>query len=300
MFGYLKPYNQEIKGKHTSEYKNQYCALCHGLRIHFGFFSSLLLNYECTFLYVFLNGVSPEGPSHECNFRCSANPLKKITAEISDDALEYASFVNYHLAVLKAYDGCCDTKGLKKVGYRLFHWLLTWNKRYKRLFLKYQTMAEQTDHLCRDLYALEKSKNVDFDECSAKMGRVLQEIISGFVKNHQLENPSPLLNFANHLGMWIYLIDAYDDFEKDQKKKSFNPLSLFSDMETGDDADQMCLRAGEVMLGMMTTNLRDLLSSIQIYRHHEVLENIVWFGTQNSVNLCKTKKVKKNDCSCKK
>jgi len=60
------------------------------------------------------------------------------------------------------------------------------------------------------------------------------------------------------------------------------------------------LRAGEVMLGMMTTNLKDLLNSIQIYRHNEVLENIVWFGTQNSVNICKKKKVKKNDCSCKK
>lgn len=260
----------------------------------------MLLNYECTFLYVFLSGVSPEGPSQECTFRCSANPAKKISTETSGDVLEYASFVNYHLAVLKAYDGCCDTKGLKKVGYRLFHWLLTRNKRYKRMFLKYQAMATQTDQLCRDLYSLETSKDVDFDSCSAKMGSVLQEIINGFIENHPIENSEAILTFANHLGMWIYLIDAYDDFEKDQKKKAFNPLSLFSDMDTGDETDQMCLRAGEVMLGMMTTNLKDLLNSIHIYRHNEVLENIVWFGTQNSVNICKKKKVKKNDCSCKK
>lgn len=104
IFGYLKPFNNELKGKHSSEYKKYYCALCYGLRTHLGFFSSMLLNYECTFLYVFLSGVSPEGPSQECTFRCSANPAKKISTETSGDVLEYASFVNYHLAVLKAYE----------------------------------------------------------------------------------------------------------------------------------------------------------------------------------------------------
>lgn len=300
MFGYLKPYNQELKGKHASEYKNQYCALCHGLRIHLGFFSSLLLNYECTFLYVFLKGVSPEGPSQECNFRCSVNPMKKITTEISDDALEYASFVNYHLAVLKAYDGCYDTKGLKKMSYRLFYWLLTQTKRYKRLYLKYQAMAEQTDQLCRDLYVLEKSADVDFDKCSATMGRVLQEIVTVFLQEHPTESQQTILAFAYHLGMWTYLIDAYDDYEKDLAKGSFNPLTLFSSLENSEEADRMCLRSGEVMLGMMTANLSELLKAIEIYKHNEVLENIVWFGTRNAVHMCKKKKVKKkDDCNCK-
>ena len=263
--------------------------MCHGLRTHLGFFSSMLLNYECTFLYVFLSGVSPEAPSQECTFRCSANPAKKISTETSGDALEYASFVNYHLAVLKAYDGCCDTKGLKKVGYRLFHWLLTRNKRYKRMFLKYQAMVTQTDQLCRDLYSLETGKDVDFDSCSAKMGSVLQEIIKGFTENHPIENSEAILTFANHLGMWIYLIDAYDDFEKDQKKKALTP-SRYSQIWVPAMKQTKCVCGLE----------KDLLKSIHIDRHNEVLENIVWFGTQNSVNICKKKKVKKNDCSCKK
>ena len=301
IFGYLKPYNDELKGKHVSEYKLQYCTLCHGLRTHFGFFSTLLLNYECTFLYVFLNAISKDMVREQQSFRCPVNPLRKSTSKVESSTLEYASFVNYHLAVLKAFDGCTDTRGFKRLAYKVMHWLLAKGKRYRQLRVKYSTMAENTEQLCKELYDLERSNDVDFDRCSATMGSVLKEIVTGFLQEHPTESQQPILAFANHLGMWTYLIDAYDDYEKDLAKDSFNPLTLFSNLENREEADRMCLRSGEVMLGMMTANLSELLKAIEIYKHNEVLENIVWFGTRNAVHMCKKKKVKKkDDCNCKK
>ena len=300
MFGYLKPYNDELKGKYVCEYKNQYCTLCYGLRTNFGLLSALFLNYECTFLYIFLSSIINNTQKENYTFRCPVNPAKRCSSEASSEALEYASFINYHLAVLKAYDGCVDSHGVKRLGYKALYWLLSRNKKYFRLRAKYPAVAEKTEQLCKDLYSLETNGERDFDLCSGTMGHVLVEIVNGYVIHHPAESQQPVVAFAKHLGMWIYLIDAYDDFEKDSMKGSFNPLISFSNDPDTDKANAARLRSGELMLGMMVSNLRILLKDIVLYRNHDIIENIVGFGTIHAVQLCKKKKVKKNDCKCKK
>lgn len=301
MFGYLKPYNNELKGKYVSEYKRQYCTLCYGLRTNLGLLSVLLLNYECTFLFLFLCSVTDDTPQENYAFRCPVNPLKKCSTKASCEALEYASFINYHLAVLKAYDGCVDSHGVKGLGYKALYWLLSKNKKYSNLRAKYITIAEKTEQLCADLYALEKGRELDFDLCSGTMGSVLVEIVNGYIMHHPIESQQPVVAFANHLGMWTYLIDAYDDFEKDSKKGSFNPLLSFSNDLDTNKANAARLHSGELMLGMMTSNLRALLKEIALFRYGEIIENIIGFGTINAAQVCKKKKVKKKyDCNCKK
>ena len=50
MFGYIKPYKNELKMKHINEYKTCYCILCNGIRKYFGFFYTVFLNYESVLL----------------------------------------------------------------------------------------------------------------------------------------------------------------------------------------------------------------------------------------------------------
>lgn len=301
MFGYLKPYNNELKGKYTSEYRRHYCTLCHGLRVNLGLLSVLLLNYECTFLFLFLDALTEDTSSEACSFRCPVNPLKKHSTQVSSAILEYSSFINYHLAVLKAYDGLQDSHGIKKVVCKVLYWLLTHNKKYTKLRNMYSTTADKTEQLCSELYELEVSQDLDFDQCSVKMGNVLREIINGFPLGIPESTKQPALEFATHLGMWTYLIDAYDDFEKDETKGTFNPLVSFSEGFVQNNTSNTCLQAGELMLGMMTANLRELLKSISICKHTEIIENIVFYGTQNAVQVCKKKKVeKKHGCCYKK
>ena len=111
--------------KFVNEYKINYCTLCHGLKKNFGFWSTSLLNYECTFLYIFLIAIYPEIDSEEEMFRCPINPIKKQHTQINNDVLEYASFVNYHLALLKMYDGSTDSKWFKKLIYKIVYWIMS-------------------------------------------------------------------------------------------------------------------------------------------------------------------------------
>ena len=101
--------------------------------------------------------------------------------------------------------------------------------------------------------------------------------------------------------MWTYLIDAYDDFDDDQKRERFNPLNAFT---VGADAENSCeigLRSGEMMLGMMTANLFALQKEINFYHHEEIIENIISYGTRSSVQKIKTRREKaRNAYNCRK
>lgn len=304
IFGYLKPFNNELKVKYVNEYKLEYCTLCHGLKTNFGLLSTPLLNYECTFLYIFLTALYPESNTEEETFRCPINPAQKQHAHINRDALEYASFVNFHLALLKVYDGCTDSKWLKKLIFKFIFWVMSRNRKYALLRSKYAEIAQKTDDCCKELYRLEAAGCNDYDLCSAAMGDVLYEIMDFYLQGHPVENSGSILSFAEHLGMWTYLIDAYDDFEDDQKSGGFNPLNSFAVASDFEERSQLCLRSGEIMLGMMTVNLSALQKSIAFYRHNEILDNIVSYGTRSAVQTIKNKKnkrvKKKNDCNCKK
>lgn len=300
IFGYLRPFNNELKMKWISEYKLEYCTLCHGLRENFGILSTLLLNYECTFLYIFLTAINPSEPTEEEIFQCPLSFWNKKETKISSDALEYASFVNYHLTFLKAYDGCEDSKWLKKAGYKFLFWVMSKNKKYLFLRKKFSGMVKKTDNSCNELYRLEASGCSDYDLCSAAMGNVLYEIMDFYLKEHPAENSEAILLFAKHLGMWTYLIDAYDDFEDDKKAGRFNPLTLFAAASNPEDSSQYCIISGEMMLRMMAANLCSIQRNIAFYRHNEIIENIVSYGTRSAVQRIKNKRMKKkNGAKCK-
>lgn len=252
-------------------------------------------------MYIFLTALYPELNTEEETFRCPINPSKKQQAHINRSALEYASFINYHLALLKVYDGCTDSKWLKKLIFTFIFWAMSRNRKYALLRSKFAEIAQKTDDSCKELYRLEAAGCNDYDLCSAAMGNVLYEIMAFYLQEHPVENSGSILSFAKHLGMWTYLIDAYDDFEDDLKSGSFNPLNSFATTSNHRNDSTICLRSGEVMLGMMTLNLLELQKSIVFYRHNEIIENIVCYGTRSAAQIIKNKGVKKkNDCDCEK
>lgn len=299
MFGYLKPDRSELKGKYVDVYKHEYCTLCHGLKKHYGLLSTVLLNYECTFLYMFLSALHPTGELRVESFRCPMNPIRKHNVSINKEALVYASFVNYHLALLKVYDGCVDLKLLKKWIYKITFLIMSHNKKYRQLRSRFENMAQSTDALCKKLYSLEESNCQDFDLCANVMGDVLYEIMNCYLELHPVDNQELILEFSRHLGMWIYLIDAFDDFESDNKRGNFNPLNSFTDGLDSKDTEKGCIRTGEIMLGMMTENLTEFLQGMHFHRHNEIIENIVRYGTRAAVRKIKYRRnKKKNECTC--
>ena len=290
IFGYLKPYKDELKGKHVKEYQDAYCTVCYGLRTNLGLFSALLLNYESVFLYLILRASDPEKGDSLADIKCPFNLFGKPKPnECNKNLLEYVSFINYRLVVLKFKDNCRDSKNIL---FKLIFKLLIKNKKYKKLNDKYHVVSEKMDEQYDNLYHFEKSDDASYDDCSETMGFLLQFVFMYYYTNVASADISQsLFEFGRHLGMWIYLIDAFDDFDKDIKRGKFNPLLLFCAYEN--QSYTKCLKYGEVMLSLMSHNMVSLLDEVKLYSHFDVVYNII-FSTVFDMKMIIKRRNKKN------
>ena len=73
-----------------------------------------------------------------------------------------------------------------------------------------------------ELDKLEKSEEVTLDSAAQIFGELLSEI---FANGLDGEKKIIAHEIGLHIGRWIYIADAADDFEKDKKRGEFNPLT---------------------------------------------------------------------------
>lgn len=138
-----------MKGKTWDAYRMHYCSLCFGIRRRYGLIASLLLNYECVFLYIFLMSIFENERMEDQEILCPGNPFRRVKASICNPALDYAAFVNYHLAVLKFEDEVNDSKGLKRAICKVVRLWLSNNRKYQQSKLEHSNVAKVTTSLCR-------------------------------------------------------------------------------------------------------------------------------------------------------
>lgn len=191
------------------------------------------------------------------------------------------------MILLKINDNIHDSD---KIIYRILYKILSRNKQYMVLEEKYKQLVETLNSLYNELYCAENNTNSNFDVCSKPMGEVLFEIVNTYLKTIESNCKKEILSFATHLGIWVYSIDAYDDLEKDFKNNSFNPLFSFATCQENKKYSEVCINSGQMMLGMMNANLLRILDNISLYRHKEIIFNIIKYGTKRSIQLINSRR----------
>ncbi len=212
MFGYIRPMTEELKVKEHELYKSIYCGLCSAMGEHICTSNRLTLSYDMVFLALVRGCVTGEN-IHIEKKRCMAHPVKPRNRAYIPNTLRYCARVS---AVLTYYNVKDDVEDGGSVKAKL---LLPSAKRY----MKKADMPDISEiiklHLA-ELSALEKGDG-SLDRNAECFGRLLGEVFA-----YGLEN-AELYNFGYHIGKWIYITDAADDFEKDQKSGEYNPLSAY-------------------------------------------------------------------------
>ena len=84
-----------------------------------------------------------------------------------------------------------------------------------------------------------------------------------------------LRNFGNSLGKFIYILDACIDFEKDIKKKRYNPLITNSKTEFDD------------MLNLLLSDCVEKYKELNI--SNKIIENILYSGIWTKYEIHKKK-----------
>lgn len=260
MFGYIVTNKPELKIREFDEYRSYYCGLCRVLKEKYGIAGQLSLTYDMTFVLLLLSGLY-EFPVQKGMTRCVIHPVRKQIVR-KNKATEYAADMNVLLSYYKCMDDWHDEKKLVKYAYAK---LLKKSDKNRNAF--YQKKEEAIKEALNQLSFMEKNGETDIDKVAGCSGKLMEEIL---VYQEDLWEGS-LRKIGFYLGKFIYILDAFDDVEKDIKKGSYNPFAQkYQEESFEEDIRQM-------LLMMMTEACREF-ELLPIIKHGEILRNILYSG----------------------
>jgi len=191
--------------------------------------SRITLNYDMVFLVLLRIALTNENNENienleNLSFRCKLKPTKKRNYIKQNEALIYSSCVAAVLSYYKFIDDINDTKNiLKKFFIKIFFPPFLFLKRMKKNAKKYYP---ELDGLVKTsllkLSELEKNKCKSIDETASCFAELMKNIASFGLKDNENIKIAEIIGW--HLGRWLYIIDALDDFDKDLKRKEYNPF----------------------------------------------------------------------------
>lgn len=263
MFGYVKVNKDELKVREYNVYKSYYCGLCKTLKSEYGYFSRFVLNYDSVFLALLLSSVTND--EYDCkNEICIAHPTKKTPIMVKNKSLTYSAAAMVILTLLKLEDDIRDEKSLKAFTVYL---LLAGAKR--KVKKNYNELYENCRDIINKLSDLEENNCSEIDKVSDCFANLLKTLFTPDFINEESDRRI-LSHIGYMLGRFIYVIDAYEDMEKDKKKKNFNPF-LLSD-EPPDPQE---------FADSLTFDLSSLANTYELLDlkiNKPILDNIIYLG----------------------
>ncbi len=260
MFGYVTAYEPELKVKDFQKYKSYYCGLCQVLRKKYGHLGQMTLTYDMTFLIILLTSLY-ESETVQGRCHCKVHPIKKQSI-LQNEITEYAADLNLILAYYHLKDDWLDEKSVPG-----FLGVCALKRRVKKAIKKYPRQSRVIRKELKALTVYEKENTMEIDKPAGCFGRLMAELF--IYKKDRWEDT--LRRMAFYLGKYIYIMDAYDDLEKDRKEGSYNPLKFIADKE---NYEERCREILCMMLGECTAEFENLPLVLDI----DILRNILYDG----------------------
>ena len=274
MFGYITVNKRELKVKDFERYLSYYCGVCQDLKQSCGEFGRITLTYDMTFLAILLTGLYEEKNSQERHF-CLLHPMHKRPCR-RNRYTSYAAYMNILLVDHKLMDNWQDEKKRGSLGAA---WFL--RRFYLKIASSYPRQVKAIRRYLNELHKVEEVWAEDIDLAAGLTGQLMEEI---FVYQEDIWS-SDLRKIGFYLGKFIYLMDAYEDLEEDQKMGTYNPfLSVVGRPNYEESVFQI--------LTMMAASASKAFEKIPILKNVDILRNILYAGIWMKYKMLKSKKSK--------
>ncbi len=260
MFGYVVVNKPELKIREYEEYRAYYCGLCKALKKRAGATGQMSLSYDMAFLAVLLS-LLYEPIEEEEQHHCVVHPFTKQRMKCNE-MIDYVADMNLLLTRYKCKDDFVDENNVVKACYGV---LL--NGSVKKLPATYERQMEQVEKYLSELATLEHEKVYDIDRLSGCFGHLLEEI---FVVRRDEWEPY-LRKIGFYIGKFVYIMDAYDDLEKDKKRGCFNPFVAIEQEENFDEWVKQ-------LLLMIAAEFAREFEKLPIVENVDILRNIIYAG----------------------
>ena len=261
MFGYVRINKMDLTFREYEHYRAYYCGLCKTLKSDYTETSRVSINYDITFLILILTSVY--NPKSEIFYeKCIANPIKE-KKHMKNEFTDYAAAMNILLTYYKLDDNVCDRGSLKdRIARKLYE------RSYKKALEKYPEKAKIIKNNLKELMELENEGSDSIDRTSNTFGNLMREIFT-YKEDEYTER---LREVGFNIGKYIYILDAYEDLDKDIENNEYNPFKKYKDnreelKEKVDRNISMCL-----------SRLERAIISLDIKVNNGIIDNIIYSG----------------------
>ena len=237
----------------------------------------MLLSYDMTFVVVLLTGLY-ELENKEKQFTCPMHPTKKQTA-FENEITDYCAAVNVMLAYHNLVDDWKDDKSYSKMTFASII-----RKDYERFAEQYPRQVKAIEEYMEKLAAYEKQEEKNIDIVAGITGDMLGELLAWKEDEWYQE----LKTLGYYMGKFIYMMDAYEDVEKDEKKNNYNPLRHLK-KENEKDFETLC----RLMMTSMMAECAKSFERLPILQHADILRNILYSGVWTKYEYLQLKKKKR-------
>ncbi|MBQ2772854.1 MAG: hypothetical protein IJF45_00740 [Clostridia bacterium] len=288
MFGYVKIEKAELRVREYEYYRAAYCGLCRSMGKCTGQCSRLTLSYDIAFLTqvrMALVGTEPQFKKR----RCIAHPFRARMMMEPNAELAYAADASALLAYEKCRDDVADKRGFGKLAAMAKKLLL--QSAYRRARKRHPALAATLREKLTALAALEGELRATVDEPAAIFGEILAALLGDGLPQEAARIAEAI---GTKIGRFIYIVDAIDDIEHDERSGNFNPLLLLFGTKPTTEQRQML---EDALLSLLddTAAALDLVGDGTRYPYRAILENILYLGMPSVA-----KRVIWGDVACRK
>lgn len=284
MFGYININQKIMADEDKKAYQSYYCGLCRRLKSNCGAKGQMLLNYDMTFLIVLLTGLY-ELTNETSEITCALHPTKKRTVWMNE-ATDYAADMNLILAYHNLVDDWKDEKAYTK---KAFVKML--DKDYTRIISKYPRQVKAVEEYMRRTAEVEKCHETNLDAVAGLTGEMLGEVFCW----KEDEWAEELRTMGFYMGKFIYIMDAYEDYDSDLQKNGYNPL-VYVMKESVENMDTLC----RLLLTSMMSECAKSFERLPILLHADLLRNVLYSGVWSKFEYIQLKKRKAEEKNKKK
>lgn len=274
MFGYIHPERPHLFMKDEMLYKALYCGMCKSIKEGGGQLARTALTYDIAFMSALIHNLkNVDVVVKKC--RCALHPLKRRYMVLPDETSVLLGLVNTVLAYYKLLDDKQDgeLKGIFSFLYKCG---------YKRTLMRHPQIVHIIAKQMSAQSMVEFKCSTIIDEACEPTAVMMKEL-SDYLLGDKADAHSGGLFYD--IGKWIYLADAFDDYDKDVKKGSYNVL--YNTFREPTKAEAVRANEEEInfLFNSLFADMREHLAGVKFYFNHDLTDNIILLGIPQRTRL---------------
>lgn len=259
VFGYVNANWKELTQAQQERYGSVYCGICRSIHRRVCNPARAVLSYDMAFLALLQMSLYEPEEAGGRN-RCALHVLRP-RAWVDNPCVDYAADMNAALAYYKAKD---DLRDEGKSSAKLLLSIL--EPHMEDIRQRWPRQCDAMGKCMEELSRMEAENTSNPDLPASCFGHLMAELM--VMREDQWQQELRSLGFS--LGRFIYLADAMLDYDRDKRKKQYNP---FLAMGEGRDNEKW-----EQYLVLAMARCTESYEKLPLVQDKALLDNILYSG----------------------